>query len=91
MLFQGILKEDRTLQGAMTYCLGKAKEQAENTTCAMVDDETVFQWVRDYFLLEKVEQPLVSGDVAVSSSAKPAPTTNKESEVDGQVNLFDLI
>lgn len=58
-LVSGILKEDRTITGAEEYVFGKAKEQATKMNGGMgvmVDDATVFGWVRDYFTLEKLPE-----------------------------------
>lgn len=53
-LFTGILKEDKTINGAMLYCMKKASSLKVNNT-AMVDDQTVYDWVKEYFTLEKVD------------------------------------
>ncbi|MDR2277691.1 MAG: PcfK-like family protein, partial [Vagococcus sp.] len=50
-LFKGILTEGKTLKGAYAYCTSRAKEMAKSGSSFMVEDETVFQWVSDYFIL----------------------------------------
>ena len=47
-LLQGILKEGCTIKGAMQYCVSQAEKQ-KTGNAAMVDDQTVFSWVRKYF------------------------------------------
>lgn len=74
-LFQGILKEDRTIKGAVTYCMGKAKEQAENQTSAMVPDEVAFNWIKEYFMLDKL--PEIKAIGKVMTTAKKQPTKKK--------------
>lgn len=54
-LWKGILKKDRSIKQAVQYCIQKAYELRKNQQALMFDNETVFKWVRDYFLLEKVE------------------------------------
>ena len=56
-LIAGILKHlDRTIKDAMAYCIQKAsKSDYRNGQGAMVDDATVFSWVKEYFTAEKVE------------------------------------
>ncbi|EAH0870024.1 hypothetical protein D4W21_14305, partial [Listeria monocytogenes] len=52
-IFEGIMKDDRSISGAVKYCSSRAsKHQAEGV--AMIDDKTVFSWVRKYFISEKV-------------------------------------
>ena len=48
-LFQGILKERYSLTCALKYAKEKARSFAENGV-ACIDDETVFGWIRDYFI-----------------------------------------
>ena len=58
-LVSGILKDDRTIAGAEKFVFGKAKEQATKMNGGMgvmVDDATVFGWVRDYFTMEKIRE-----------------------------------
>ncbi|WP_048952481.1 Cas9 inhibitor AcrIIA9 family protein [Enterococcus faecalis] len=93
-LFLGILKKDRTLKGAMTYCIGKAQEQAQNHSSAMVADEVVFSWIKEYFLLEKLPETKVVGKVTTTAkkkSTKKSETKPERKEVDEQMNLFELV
>ena len=61
-LLQGILKEGHTIKGAMQYCVSQAEKQ-KTGNAAMVDDQTVFSWVRKYF---------VSGDQIEAGNTPPA-------------------
>ncbi|HAP4010601.1 TPA: hypothetical protein IUV54_002823 [Enterococcus faecalis] len=92
-LFQGILKEDRTIKGAVNYCMGKAKEQAENQTSAMVPDEVAFDWIKEYFILEKLPEMKAIGKVVTTakkkSNKKEEPKPQRK-EVDEQIKLFEL-
>ncbi|EOW1885782.1 Cas9 inhibitor AcrIIA9 family protein [Enterococcus hirae] len=90
-LFQGILKKDRTIKGAVAYCLSQAKKQAGKTQSAMVPNEVVFSWVREYFLLAKVEVPLIQGTIQSSKPKLKKANGKKEKVVDGQVSLFDEV
>lgn len=54
-LLEGILKEDRSIKGAMQYCVSQAsKQQSDNA--AMVDAQTVFLWVNTYFVSGKAPE-----------------------------------
>lgn len=48
-LFQGILKERYSLKCALKYAKEKARKFAENGV-ACIDDNTVFGWIREYFV-----------------------------------------
>lgn len=85
-LFQGVLKKGRTIKGAVSYCLSKAQKQAGTNHAAMISDATVFSWVREYFLLEKIEEHSVQG--TVKPSKRKEKKGKKEMVVDGQVSLF---
>lgn len=47
-LLNGIMAEDKTINHALAYCRGKAKESAKNGV-AMIEDTTVYGWVKEYF------------------------------------------
>lgn len=68
-LIAGILKHlDRTIKDAMGYCIIKASGSDYRTgKGAMVDDATVFSWVKEYFTAEKVEGKPVVGKMTTSS------------------------
>ena len=58
-LVLGILKEDRTIAGAEEFVFENSRKQATRMNGgmgAMVDDVTVYGWVRDYFTMEKLPQ-----------------------------------
>lgn len=76
-LFVGILKDGRTIKGAVEYCASKAREQ-QSGNVAMIDDETVFSWIKEYFLLEKVNTKKVPAKVTTSAEEpKKKPRSNK--------------
>ncbi|KXF71695.1 Cas9 inhibitor AcrIIA9 family protein [Enterococcus faecalis] len=88
-LFQGVLKEDRTIKGAVAYCLSQAKKQVGNSQSAMVSDEVVFSWVREYFLLEKVEVTPIQGSIHTNKPKEKKSKKKAEKVVNGQVSLFE--
>ncbi|EGO9444348.1 MULTISPECIES: PcfK-like family protein [Enterococcus] len=88
-LFQGVLKKDRTIKGAVAYCLSQAKKQAGKSQSAMVSDEVVFSWIREYFLLEKVEVTPIQGTVNTNQPKERKSKSKEEKVVDGQVSLFE--
>lgn len=80
-LIAGILKHlDRTIKDAMAYCIQKAsKSDYKNGQGAMVDDDTVFSWVKEYFTAEEVEIGSVFGRMATGSK-KPTKKPKKKSQ-----------
>ena len=75
-LLQGILKEGCTIKGAMQYCVSQAEKQ-KTGNAAMVDDQTVFSWVKKYFTSDgKIKVENTSAVVTVD--AKPDTKVKKE-------------
>ena len=100
-LIAGILKHlNRTIKDTMAYCIRKAsKSDYRNGQGAMVDDATVFSWVKEYFTAEKVETKSVVGKMTTGSKestkkakkkqTKKTPKTKKiPKEVGKQLDLF---
>lgn len=81
-LIAGILKHlDRTIKGAMGYCIRKAsKSDYRNGQGAMVDDATVFSWVKEYFTAEKVETKSVVGKMTTGSKKSTKNTQKKQTK-----------
>lgn len=78
-LIAGILKHlDRTIKDAMGYCIRKAsKSDYREGQGAMVDDATVFSWVKEYFTAEKVETKPVVGKMTTGSKKSTKQPTKK--------------
>ena len=51
-----VLDEKKTLSKCMDSCKNKAKEQAKNGF-AMIDDETVYGWVSEYYGFDDLQSP----------------------------------
>ena len=81
-LFQGILKERYSLKCALKYAKEKARSFAENGV-ACIDDETVFGWIRDYFIsnskVSNIEQVPVE---PVQKNKADKPQDSQEEKVD---------
>ena len=79
-LIAGILTHlDRTIKDAMAYCIRKASK-SDYREGPMVDDATVFSWVKEYFTAEKVETKPVVGKMTTGSkqpTKKPKKKQNK--------------
>ena len=56
-LFTGILTEGKTIKSAMNYCSEKARELVKNEQFAMIEDETVFEWIKEYFISYELPKP----------------------------------
>ena len=84
-LIAGILTHlDRTIKDAMRYCIRKAsKSDYKNGQGAIVDYDTVFSWVKEYFTAEEVEIGSVFGRMTTDKAGmKPKKAKAK------QLNLF---
>ena len=81
-LIAGILKHlDRTIKDAMAFCIRKAsKSDYRNGQGAMVDDATVFSWVKEYFTAEKVETKSVVGKMTTGSKKSTKNTQKKQAK-----------
>lgn len=81
-LIAGILKHlDRTIKDAMGYCIRKAsKSDYRNGQGAMVDDATVFSWVKEYFTAEKVETKSVVGKMTTGIKKSTKNTQKKQAK-----------
>ncbi|MGX6962285.1 Cas9 inhibitor AcrIIA9 family protein [Vagococcus xieshaowenii] len=94
-LMKGIIKKDRTIKGALQYAKQKAKSFAENG-CACIEEGTVFSWVKEYFLLVKLDTKKSKSKPKPKPKKKVTEKTNKEQteeikevEVqDEQISLF---
>lgn len=77
-LFKGILTEGKTLKGAFAYCTGKAKEIAKSSPSVMVDDDVVFQWISDYFILYELPKakPKTKTKAQPKAKKKTEPVNN---------------
>lgn len=96
-IFEGVLKEGRSIKGAVKYCSSRAsKHQHEGV--AMIDDETVFSWVRKYFIAEKVPKSSTKATVKTTAEKlkpkqKPKPKQKEEKSQEGfeQLDLLDFL
>lgn len=88
-LFTGVLKEDRTIKDSIVFAIGKAQKMAQGQKATVADDETVFEWIREYFTAEKVDLPKIQGKMSTAKD-KSSKKKGKESEkvVKGQYSLF---
>ncbi|MCJ0567129.1 PcfK-like family protein [Enterococcus cecorum] len=94
-LFAGIMKEDKSIKSAMKYCISQAREESSGNS-AMVEDDTVFGWVRDYFINDDIKvNNNVSAKVITGSKPKKKKTETKKKvekkEELEQMNLFDFM
>lgn len=78
-LLAGILREDRSIKGAMQFCVSNASKVRVGSG-AMIPDETVFGWVFQYFIKEKVDQVEVKAIVKTSSEVEKPKKEKKKKE-----------
>ena len=84
-LIAGILKHlDRTIKDAMAYCIRKAsKSDYREGQGALVDDDTVFSWVKEYFISDEVEIGSVFGRMTTDKAGMKPKKAKAE-----QLDLF---
>lgn len=77
-LADGILNESHSIDGAMGFCYKKAQsEAAKGAQYAMVSDNTVFGWVKEYFLTKETKKAEEDNVVEpIAKSDKPATSAN---------------
>lgn len=80
-IFDGIVEDGKTIAGAIAYCGVKAQESAESgARMAMIDQDTVFSWVKTYFSDPEIEvdpKPVAR----VQSLAKTSTEASETSKV----------
>lgn len=92
-LLKGILDDKKSIKDAMKYCINQAQKQ-KTGNCAMVDDKTVFGWVRVYFTGKTQKVEPVQATVTVSQENKkviPKKNKNPKGVVEGQLDLFGAL
>ena len=80
-LMAGICAEGKSIEGAFKQCQKNARKKAVGG-CAVIEDETVFGWVYEYFVGKKYLEKVT-----------PKPKTVKKESVKKdaeQMNLFDF-
>ena len=95
-LFKGILTDGKTIKGALEYCSKKAQEHAKNEQFAMIEDDTVYQWIMDYFItyeLPKKKPSKKAEKKRVNNVTKKETTTQKieKGASEQQIDLFATI
>lgn len=80
-LFQGILKERYSLKCALKYAKEKARKFAENGV-ACIDDNTVFGWIREYFVSNSQVSNIKQVPVEDIKKKVEKPKNHPEDKVD---------
>lgn len=61
---EGILAPEKTLEGAMDEIERKARERAVRN-CAVIEDDVVFRWAREYFGISETTKPQPSAHLSL--------------------------
>lgn len=85
-LFEGILKENNSIKGSLNYCSNKARQFASNKV-AIIDDQTVYGWVIEYFTNQK-ETKEDNGPKESTLTSVPKSKKSKKISEDIQLSLF---
>mgnify|MGYP000850090267 FL=1 len=85
-LFQGILKDGYSIKCSLDYAKNKARKFAENGV-ACIDDETVYSWVKEYFLSNSSvntlrQVPVEAKKKQANANPKPQQTAAKTQELE---------
>jgi len=87
------------MEGCCSYIMRQAREMANNQQSICVDDDTVFDWARHYFLEElwsaeaqKIEKQRQQTEAIQLENKKRLDQNRQEryQEQTGQMSLFDL-
>lgn len=107
-LCAGVLKKDRTIKGSIQYAADKAYKRAQEAVekgksvkSACVADNTVYEWVREYFIADKIEtKPSINFKTASTGStskpkkaketSKPSPKKNNSKKKTNEIESMDL-
>lgn len=58
-LFDNIIKEGKSIAGALRFAQNKARKKAINNV-TVVEDQTVYDWVVEYFAVDKIDETTAS-------------------------------
>lgn len=99
-LLAGILRDGRTIKGAVKYMAALARKNLEGNM-AVVDDATGYSWIREYFESDEIKESTDLDYKVKTTETKPAvaskPVSQKrkkkasDREDDGQLSLFDVL
>lgn len=98
VLFEGIMKEDRSINGSIRYAAKKARAASQDN-CVVASDEDVYEWVTEYFKLDKEPdiypvQARVETQMPIKKQTAEKkvekPTHHVEQQVTGQISIFDF-
>jgi len=103
VLFEGILKEDRSINGSLMYAASLAQNQRYGN-CAVIDETQVYEWAIEYFKSDKVPEVanvkanITTQEYVAQTKQKPIEkkkedkTTkqHQQPQVEGQLSMFDL-
>lgn len=81
-IYKGIVEQDKTIKDVIAYCGKKAKKAAESgASMAMVDEDTVFGWVSEYFSDPTIEKEQVSVAKALESITSSSKSAKKSTVI----------
>lgn len=100
-LLKGIIEKNKSIKESMRFCVKKARD-IKNDGVAVTTDQTVFDWVKEYYTTETEEIEEISVEVATAKEEPPEEELEKEERAfkiiptkkekeQGQMSLFDLI
>lgn len=85
-LNEAFLNEEKNLKDMAEHIRNKAKKQATNGV-AVIEDEIVFKWAREYFIKSNSELGIKKATVA---KTKPNNIEKKEEKDDDFGSIFDF-
>ena len=93
-----ILNEEKTIQEAFKYVFYKAKKQANGSASVMVPKETVYEWVKEFYLNDDIKVKKATKEVKKKATDKKATSSVQQSKKTSkvkdneyeQISLFSL-
>lgn len=86
--------EEAKISKCASYIISQAKKQAQTHNCAVVSDEIVYKWARDFMLgdIEKDYKPeeTVKAEIVHSEEAEKEIKPKKESKKKAEVSKPDF-
>ena len=93
-----VLSEEKTIQEAFKYVFSKAKEQTKGSASAMVPKETVYEWVKEFYLNDDIKVKKAIKEVKKKATNKKVTSNVQQSKKSSkvkdngyeQISLFSL-
>lgn len=92
-------KPGRTIEKCIAYIISQARKEEIVNNCAVVEDDKVFHWAREYYenenditepIIKQAQKVEVKTNVVVESKPKEKKPVKKEKIESNKISLFDF-